>query len=218
MTTDLQRAPARSLSENEEVIERGRQTFIDVGNALMEIREGRQYRDAGYTDFDTYCRERWGWSRRRSDQMIEAASVAGSLPVGTTVPTSEGQARPLAPLRSDPEALRETWQDAQRIAAERAKPVTQAIVQEAVDARREDLLRRAKQNGDAARALAEMTDLIPIEDWVGHHQQISESALRHVDVPRSNATPTDAHRRELQSSASRYTRAAESINAYLKGQ
>lgn len=216
MTTDLQRAPARSLSENEEIITRGQRTFIEVGNALMEIREQRQYKDAGYSDFDTYCRERWGWTRRRAGQMIEAAGVVAQLEVGTIVPSHETQARPLAPLRSDPPSMREAWQDAQRIAAEREKPVTQAIVQEAVDARREDILRKAEQNREAAEALSRMTTHMPITEWISHHEQIAGSVARHESLPQTSDRPTEAELRQLDAVAITYERMAGVIRRYMK--
>jgi len=54
--------------------------------------------------FETYCRERWGFSRQRGHQLIEAAQVAGSL--STTVDTpNERQARELVPLLDEPEKL-----------------------------------------------------------------------------------------------------------------
>lgn len=99
---------ARTLDENERIIAAGLQTFVEVGEALMEIRERRQYRDAGYSDFDAYCRQRWGMSRRRSSQLIGAAETVGDL--GTTVPTpdNERQVRPLTRLPT-PEAKRDAW-------------------------------------------------------------------------------------------------------------
>jgi hypothetical protein len=217
VTTEVQVATARSLAQNEEIITRGQRTFIEVGNALMEIREQRQYKDAGYTDFDTYCRERWGWSKRHANRIVETAEVVLQLgPIGPA-PQTEGQARPLAPLRSDPPAMREAWQDAQRIAAEREKPVTQAIVQEAVDARRDQLMQRADENREAAAALAEMVDLVPIAQWVSHHTQISQSLDRHMELPATNAYPDERQRSELAAASARYSVTAEVINSYLKG-
>ena len=88
---------ARSLDECEQVIERGLTTFVEVGQALMEIRDGRLYR-ATHSDFDTYCRERWGWNVRYANRVIGAAEVAEELgPMGPT-PASERQARPLTGL------------------------------------------------------------------------------------------------------------------------
>jgi hypothetical protein len=51
-------------AELEEVIELGLATFITVGNALLEIRDSRLYRDTHAT-LEDYCRERWG-SRERT--------------------------------------------------------------------------------------------------------------------------------------------------------
>ena len=62
----------------ETVIERGLATFIEVGNALLAIRDRRLYR-AEYGAFEEYCQERWGMSRPRAYQMMEAASVVENL-------------------------------------------------------------------------------------------------------------------------------------------
>jgi hypothetical protein len=81
-----------SLPELERVIERGQQTFIEVGRALLEIRDRRLYRETHAT-FEAYCRERWGWSRRHANRQIEAARVVDAVgPVGPK-PESERQAR-----------------------------------------------------------------------------------------------------------------------------
>jgi hypothetical protein len=111
-------APSRTLAELETVIERGLSTFVDVGTALAEIRDSRLYRGS-HSDFDAYCRDRWGFSRRHSSRLITAAQIAEQLgPVGpipelstvvdTPLPTSERQVRELA--RVVPEQRAETWQ------------------------------------------------------------------------------------------------------------
>ena len=84
-----------TLAENEAIIERGLTTFVEVGDALTRIRDERQYRDAGFTDFDTYCRERWGMSNQQAWRLTQAAEVVHALPpMGGTL-TSERQAREL---------------------------------------------------------------------------------------------------------------------------
>lgn len=113
VTTDV--AAGASLSDLERVIERGLTTFVEVGQALLAIRDGRLYLDS-YSDFDTYCRERWGWSRQYADKQIRAADVSRMLldtgVPSSQLPTSEKQARALSPLRDDPDALRGAWQEA----------------------------------------------------------------------------------------------------------
>lgn len=78
----------------------------------MEIRDSRLYRGE-FNDFDTYCRERWGFSRQRSHQFIEAAGVVGELStiVDATPPQTESQARALAPLRDHPQAMAEVMEE-----------------------------------------------------------------------------------------------------------
>ena len=72
------------LQELESRIEKGLQTFIEVGNCLLEIRDRRLYKEQGYSRFEDYCQERWGWSRERGRQLIEGAKVATI--VGTDKP------------------------------------------------------------------------------------------------------------------------------------
>lgn len=99
------------LMEHEKVIEQGMQTFLDVGWALLAIRDGKKYRHAGYATFEAYCDKRWEIPRQHAYRLIDAAQVAGVLsPIGDIPePTSEGQLRPLAPLRDDPDKAREAW-------------------------------------------------------------------------------------------------------------
>ena len=85
-----------TLAENEAIIERGLTTFVEVGDALTRIRDERQYRDAGFTDFDTYCHERWGMSHQQAWRLTQASEVIHELaPIGASLPTSESQAREL---------------------------------------------------------------------------------------------------------------------------
>ena len=117
------------LGELETAIERGLKTFVEVGNALLEIRDARLYR-AAHGTFEEYCRERWGMQRNYANKMISAAEVATNL--GTIVPilpATESQARPLTSL--PPEAQREVWERAVETAP--AGRVTAAHVQSVVD-------------------------------------------------------------------------------------
>lgn len=117
------------LARHEQVIERGKQTFVEVGLALWEIREGRGYRFEHGT-FEDYCQERWGWGRNYANKLISASAVVGNL--GTVVPilpVSETQARPLTQLA--PDQQREAWQKAVETAPN--GKVTAAHVEHVVD-------------------------------------------------------------------------------------
>jgi hypothetical protein len=43
------------------------------------IRDTRLYR-ADFDTFEEYCKEKWGWTRIRAYQLIEAAGVQAALP------------------------------------------------------------------------------------------------------------------------------------------
>jgi len=121
------------LAELEATIERGLQTFVDVGNALLEIRDGRLYR-AQYGTFELYCRERWGFSNENARRLMRSAEVmqvleAETPPIGGVLPTTESQARPLTAL--PPDAQREAWQRAVETAPD--GKMTAAHVQRVVD-------------------------------------------------------------------------------------
>jgi protein gp37 len=90
--------PAQRLVLLEATIRRGLATFIEVGNALAEIRDARLYREQGFRTFEDYCLKRWRWGRNYANKQIAAARVIQNL--GTTVPKSitERQARELVSL------------------------------------------------------------------------------------------------------------------------
>jgi hypothetical protein len=98
------------LAECEAIVARGLATFLEVGQALLRIRDERLYCKTHDT-FDAYCQERWGWTRQHANRTIAAAETAGALePVGS-IPPSERAARELAPLRAEPDAMREAWDE-----------------------------------------------------------------------------------------------------------
>lgn len=111
----LSDAEADALAECEEVISKGFGTFVDVGRALLRIRDERLYRTTHRT-FEDYCQATWSITSRSVRRMIDAAAVVEVLedqsgPIGP-VPANEAQARELAPLREEPEKLREVWRHA----------------------------------------------------------------------------------------------------------
>lgn len=121
------------FTECELVIERGIKTFVDVGSALLEIRDNRYYRE-GFATFEEYCRERWGFARSTAYQYIAAAEVVEDVRHGGQIlPATERQARPLTSL--EPEQRREAWITAVETAPD--GKVTAAHVQSIVDSIKE---------------------------------------------------------------------------------
>lgn len=99
------------LGEYELIIERGLQTFVDVGNALMAIRDGRLYRQTHKT-FEEYCEQRWQMEVSSAYRYIRAAEVVKNVDRDPHLPTptSIRHATPLAPLT--PDQQRAAWQEA----------------------------------------------------------------------------------------------------------
>jgi len=96
------------LEQCEQIINNGLKTFVDVGNALLEIRDSRLYRQL-FPTFEEYCRERWNMARRTAYQMIDAAGVVENVRnCAQILPATESQARPLTGL--SPDQQREAWQ------------------------------------------------------------------------------------------------------------
>lgn len=62
----------------ESIIERGLKTFVEVGGALLAIRESKLYRQE-YGTFEEYCKGRWSIERRRAYQLIDASIVVSNI-------------------------------------------------------------------------------------------------------------------------------------------
>jgi hypothetical protein len=97
------------LAALEAIIERSPKSFVDVGEALAEIRGERMYLDSS-SSFEEYCQARWGFSRIRAHQLIDAARMASTMVSShLAAPTNERQARELGKV---PEAEREqVWRE-----------------------------------------------------------------------------------------------------------
>lgn len=124
-----------TLTECESVIESGMAAFVEVGNALMTIRDQRLYKQ-DYSSFESYCQERWGWSRAHAYRHIAAAEVANVSPMGDIL--NERQARALSPLKDDQQAIQEVIDEIRKD----EKPVTASAIQRKV----EQIVKRNDQN------------------------------------------------------------------------
>jgi len=120
------------LVEHEKTISRGLHTFIEVGEALQEIRDKRLYRTE-FQSFEGYCKLKWGMGSKYAYRLIGGAEVAGNLvsSIGdTALPAKEAHTRELSKLA--PEAQPVAWLKAVQKAGS-AEAVTAEIVARAVD-------------------------------------------------------------------------------------
>lgn len=117
-------------------------SFYEAGTALKELRDSRLYRDRWH-NWNDYVADRFGWKANYAYKQIAAAEVVQgliesyeelctncteSVTLTGTLPTAEGQVRPLVNL--DPEVRATVW----RTAVDKAngKVPTEALVKEAV--------------------------------------------------------------------------------------
>lgn len=132
---DLSIVEVAKLENHELTIQAGLKSFVDVGRALMEIRDGRLYRTT-HMNFESYCQERWGMTRQRAHQLIDSSEVVATVStVVDILPQTEREARPLAKL--EPEDQIEAWKEAVETAPDGV--VTAAHVEAVVAAKLEEI-------------------------------------------------------------------------------
>lgn len=106
----LEPSESTELAACEQVIAKGLNHFVQVGNALIRIRDLKLYR-ATHATFAAYCKERWDMAKSQAYRAIEAAQVVGVLPIKSEevrmspiggqslpAPASERVVRPLTQL------------------------------------------------------------------------------------------------------------------------
>ncbi|MEM1242019.1 MAG: hypothetical protein AAGI45_19470 [Cyanobacteria bacterium P01_H01_bin.26] len=120
-----------SLAIQESRINQATQAFfVEVGDAFRLIRDERLYKNS-YSNFEDYCKERWGYSKRHVNRLCEGAGIWHQLESSDLVsilPTTERQVRNLTPI--DLEQRIEAWTDAVEASAAGQPTVTE--VQQAV--------------------------------------------------------------------------------------
>lgn len=165
MTTALTTTEHQKYLECNAVIEHGLQTFFDVGNALMVVRNDRLYREE-YGTFEDYCQEKWGWTRQHANRLISSAEVVGNLePMGSILPTTERQTRELA--RVAPEKQRAVWKDVVETAPKgkvTAKHV-QAVVKQHKEPAKEPEPVELPKEPDPPKPVVGVPTKLPTFDW-----------------------------------------------------
>lgn len=203
MTDVMLREEEVRRDQLEAVVAAGLKTFIEVGQALLELRDGRLYR-ATHNTFDAYLRDRFGFTRQHAYRLMGAAETAAAVsPVGDI--RNERQARALAGLQ--PDEQRATYRRAQEqtgVAQPSATALTTArvatdVVEPAPGTRRRRAL--PEQMRDAAYDLHKLTNRF--EKLVGDDRftQHRETLTRHEpEIHRAVAvlqTALDALRAEV---------------------
>lgn len=128
--TKLSAVDHNRLDLLEATISRGLETFIDVGNALAEIKETKLYQTSHET-FEAYCQEKWKITRQHAGRLIAAAEVAENVTPGLQSPTSEKQIRPLTAL--PPAKQKKVWKKAVKLHGQPTAAQVKALVPPGAD-------------------------------------------------------------------------------------
>ena len=109
----LSASESKQLEADKTTVRKGMATFVEVGKALMRIRDAKLYRVTHKT-FAKFCEAEFQLEPRRAYQLIESAGAAENVqnftqnsPPETPTP-NESQARVLASV--DPEQQPEVWE------------------------------------------------------------------------------------------------------------
>lgn len=179
------------LETFEEIVDRGIQTFIEVGRALAEIRDRRLYRDSDST-FGAYCRERWAFSDSRARQLIAAAEVVTEVTVdGLPAPQSERVARELVSLRAAlPESYHEAWAGAVKKYGPEptGKQVREVKLARSAERRREKI--RGIEQAAETRTEAFQTAPAQVVAWREPIDEAAEARLKEEIAAREAAVAT----------------------------
>jgi hypothetical protein len=123
----------KRLAELEGQVRRGLDSFVQVGNALAEIKARNGYMLRDCKTFDEYCAKTFGFSERNGYRMIAAAETAKKVEdaVGER-PRNEASARVLKEISHDPKLI-ERVNDRLKKAGQSVATATAEKIQEVVD-------------------------------------------------------------------------------------
>jgi hypothetical protein len=116
------------FAQLEAIVQKGLETFMEVGAALLEIRDRKLYQES-YGTFEDYCRGRWTLSAKYAHRLVSAYEVVTDLrksPMGDfqALPKSERVARELVPLSPTDRGI--VWEEALK-AANGKEPTAEAV-------------------------------------------------------------------------------------------
>jgi len=153
------------LQANEEIISNGQDGFRETGKALKAIRDQKQFKAAGFDDFESYCVKKWGYSLNYANRLVAAHDCyerlkKGLAETGEDLPKNEYQLRILAGV-NEAEWVK-TWK--QVLAHAAGKPVIGEMVETVVNksANKKSKTKAGKKTKTAKTAPAEAKKLAKI--------------------------------------------------------
>ena len=196
----ITRTEIKELQINEEIIERGMKSFIDVGQALSEIRNKKLWKGSA-ENFNEYLKDRWGMGTSYASKLIVGSEVAARL----KNVTNEGQARELSrvPFTDQEKVLKRAVEMAHnsnrtlraddiRLAASEPSVITArpAEVTEHGEVTRCELWELAENTLKDFKQLVRRLSLHPEGCWLQGHMETLEVRLKNIDSILHGSKPT----------------------------
>lgn len=142
------------LQKHETTIKKGLNTFVEVGQALLEIRENKLYR-IEYKTFEEYCQEKWRMPSRVARRLISSKKTMDNLGPNGPKPIVESQVRPLTSL--EPEVQNAAWQET---VEKHGDNITAKKVQEVADEWKETSKEIKQQKNEGVFVAATEKDIL----------------------------------------------------------
>jgi hypothetical protein len=161
------------LRHCEAIVDKGKSTFLEVGNALLEIKTGKLWKhadapdgEAGYASFDDYCQRKHQFTKNYANRLIGGVELVKTMPIGTEI--NEAQARELRKVPEDQREAVLNW------AKEKAdgKPVTASGIARAAEEYMEVELEEEddEEESDAEEEVADAENIVEVQaeakDWL----------------------------------------------------
>ena len=104
MANELTKTEQKQHARDMAIVARNMGSFVETGQALARIRDGRTYRETHET-FEAFCKETWEFSKGQLYRLIDSSSVMDRLgkvsnwrQTQPILPANEAQARPLTTI------------------------------------------------------------------------------------------------------------------------
>jgi hypothetical protein len=163
------------LNHLEGIIRAGKQTFLEVGEALLQIMQDRLYRVKGFGSFAEYTETVWRFKKSQAYNFMQAAAVINELPPGVSTIVEKMNPSQVRELVKVPKEQREAVvKDAVSKAKSGGRKLTAKDITRA--AKPESVAVVAEQS---AQAVVVTVEPVPIKENITEPQSI-ESKLREL--------------------------------------
>jgi hypothetical protein len=154
--------PQKQLSELEqleEIIGRGRQSFVEVGEALARIRDEKLYLEK-YSTFAEYCERRWSFKKTYAYDLIAASGEALKLPEAER-PKTEREARKSLKIKTTMSAMADKKPESvptSKLSSKKGIKVSMTTPEDEAAELLADVIKRIRNNGDNVKFLQALSE------------------------------------------------------------